>query len=323
METFALKVLGVDVRLTVIDSGLTSGDVLGDARYRFRGEVARLLAPMRLTTYNRDLSRSFETTLDGSRVDEGLDAFDPEVDDVLDLGTDAGIAAVALLLDRGEPFEVEVDLDTSTDGPFWAFHDLGHAADDVSADWESGSADFPGPTVWAEDRANVEGARRALGAGVSVDVVLGALSRLGAPFLERFGEASTALDDLLDGEGLPDDVRARVDEVAGRVESTAVDFLDWADADLDLDDLLESALEYGEEVRHASPGVVVVALRGFDNLADAYGSGESGPDVEARAAYAFGGAVVEAVRRLAQCEDCEQERRRPGATTCATCAEAY
>lgn len=326
-EVYTLKILGVDVRLAVLDSGLASDEVLGDAVYRFEGDLARLLAPMRLATYTADFSRSFERTLGDYAEDATGEAFDPEVDDVLALPVDAGIGAVALLLDRGEPFEVEVDLDTSTDGPFWAFHDLAHAVDDCGGDWDEGLADFPPPSAWAEDRANLEGARRALRAGVDFDTVLGVLARLRDAFRERFeGEESTALDNLLDGglDFLPDDVRARIEtpeQVEARVESTARDMLDYAPADADLDDLDDLAREYGEGVGHTCPGAVVAALRDFDDLADCYGPGEAGPDMSGRAAYAFGGALAVAVRRLAQCEECEVDRRRPGSTTCADCAD--
>lgn len=319
MDTFNLKVAGVDVRLNVTDSGLDSDDMLGDAQYRFEGEVARLLAPMRWATYSADMSRSFVSTF----LDTAEESCDLDVDGFyLLLPVDAGICAVALLLDRGEPFEVEVDLDTSVDGPFWSFHDLAHADFDVSASWTDGLADLPPVGSWAEDRANVEGARRALLAGVDLDNVLGALLRAAPAFEARFGEPSTAVDDLLDG--LPEEVRGRIEspeQVEERVEAAARDFLDWADADADLDDLDDGAREYGEEVGHESPGVVLLALRDFDGLAECYGPGEAGPGVEARAAYAFGGAVAVAVRRLAQCEECEQARRVEGSTTCADCSE--
>ena len=317
---FDLLLSGVAVRLIIVDSGIASDEMLGDVRYRFRGEVARLLAPMRLVTFSADFSRSFEQVLGEAQVDEGLadapfDPDDPEA--VLDLGADGGIGAIALLLDRREPFEVEVDLDTSTDGPFWAFHDLSHAVDDCSGDWDEGLAEFPPPSAWSEDRANLEGARRALRAGVDLDNVLGALLRLREPFRERFpGDQSTALADLLDGD-LPEAVRARPERVLDRVESTARDVLDYAQDDVTLDDL---AREIGEGVRHDSPGSVLVALRDWDSLADCYGPGEV-VELDHRAAYAYGGAVCESVRRLAQCEECEEERREPGSTTCADCAE--
>lgn len=117
------------------------------------------------------------------------------------LGEDAGdglvfdeaIAAVAVLIEIGEPLH----LDASGSSPFWIFHDLIHAAEDWCVDLDS--REVFGPEVFGafeEDRAHVAGTRLAATAGVPVGECLREIVKAAPSFLERFGSASRALEDL-------------------------------------------------------------------------------------------------------------------------------
>lgn len=317
METFSVKLAGVPIRLRVGDSGTTSDEVLGDAVYTFDADLAPLLAPMRVATYN-GLGEASESTLAESHEEHNGEPW--EEGEPLRVSVDAGIGAVALLVSRGEPFGFEVDL--AEGSAYWAFHDLGHADDDVSADWADGLADFPPVGGWAEDRANLTGARRALAAGVDVEEVLGALVTLRAPFAERFkGEESTALDDLLAGglDFLPEERRPRLAEVAEHVDALARDVLDRnPDADLDdLDDLAREQVD-GDGFASRRPGLV---LAGLPDWADAAEDIEPNPALDLRAWYALESAVTAKVRELATCPECGRARIAPDLKSCADCAE--
>lgn len=317
-NNFNLKVAGVPVALTVGDSGSTSDEILGDAVYTFGEEVSALLAEKRLATYN-GLGQAFESTLAQAHEEHNGEPWEEGAE--LRLSVDAGIAAVALLLSRGEPFAFAVDL--AEGSAYWAFHDLGHADDDVSADWGDGLADFPPVESWAEDRANLTGARRALAAGLPVDEVLGALATLRAPFAERFkGEESSALDDLLAGgfDFLPEEVRPNVAGVREHIETVARDLLE-SNPDADLDDLDELSREYadGDGLPQRTPGVVLAALPEFADRIDDWG--EKGAGLDLRAFAAFEGALADKVRDLATCPECRRARIAAGLKSCTECAE--
>lgn len=317
METFSIKLGGVPVRLTVGDSGTTSDEVLGDAVYTFDADLAALLAPMRVATYN-GRGEASESTLAQSHEERNGDPW--AEGEALRLDVDAGIGAVALLLDRGEPFAYAVDV--AEGSAFWAFHDTGHASDDVSGDWAEGLADFPPVGAWAEDRANLTGARRALSAGLDLDEVLGALVTLRGPFSERFeGEESTALDDLLAGglDFVPEARRPNLAEVAEHVEALARDVLDRnPDAELDdLDDLAREQVD-GDGFANSRPGLV---LAGLPDWADAAEDIDKAPALDVRAWYALESAVTARVRELATCPECSRARIAPGLKSCPDCAE--
>jgi hypothetical protein len=324
METLPLaqyetRANGVDIRLAVVDTGFAA-DALGDAVYRFRGPDADALAAVRFVEHS--LMGSHSRTLGEIAAEHG---FEREPGEPLALPVDAGIAAVAALLDRGEPFEYEIDgAEGSVD--FWAFHDIGHAADDFVADWADGLAESPLEIgAWAEDRANAEGARRAHGAGVPLDDILAALFVLREPFAERFGgEQSTALDDFLETlpDGLGDAVRASVDSLAD-------DVLEWANADDTLDEILDERLgEHGgadDIVEQHGAGAVLAALREWDP-GEQYGGAEAGHFLDSpahRAEQAVEQAVAQAVRDRAACPACGEERVAEGGATCSACAEDF
>lgn len=242
MEHYTFSIDGTPFSVSADPDAYDDGsDSLGDSRFTFaEGPLADELARVVLVVYN-GLGESSEGTL--ARYVEDMTR-DPWGGGDLVLDPDAGIAALAHLSERGSDEPIPFHWDGSGSA-YWLFHDVSHASEDATAmmlgDEEGTPAvDFPAPLSWAEDRANVEGAQRALRAGVPLDEILGELAGVAEAFRERFSEPSTALADFLDSldplpEGLADyrrDVRDLAAEYLSQNEDVSADDVDpyeWVD----------------------------------------------------------------------------------------------
>lgn len=237
METFSFKINGTRFEC-VADPDALGEDILGDCEFRFDAELARLLAPV--VWHEANDFRSFDGTLAESQ--ENRTGEEWEDGEPLRLEADGGIRALCVLAELGErdgePWRFEWD---GSGSAFWLFHDVTHAAEDFGAweedgTWHVEASQFPAVLAWNEDRANLEGARRAIRAGVAVDEVLAELANVAEPFSDRFaGEESTALDDLLASGELADVADVTEEDFRAYVEATAVECEEGTDPDEDPD----------------------------------------------------------------------------------------
>lgn len=315
---YRLELRGVAVSVSIVDTGRASDEVLGDSVVRFSGAEAEALAGVEYVEHT--LAGPYGQTLRDRVEDCTGEPWDGK--GVLALDTDAGIAALSILLDRGDPFSVEFDLAEGSE--FWAFHDFGHALDDFSPDWNSRTVDAPAPgelSAWVEDRANLTGADLALRAGLSPDEVLGTLLALRPAFAARFyGRQSQAFDSVIadlragrwgEVDGLEWDAEAVVDELAAEA-------VELSDPDDSPDTVGELGRELGENGDAGPAWAVLAALSDWDTLGE-YGGDP--PGLDDRASYALGGAVEARARELAECSRCS-DRRIPGSNYCSDCSDS-
>lgn len=302
MERYSFKIRGVAFVATCRPEELDGSDNLGECEFRFLGTLAERLA--RVVTHEANAFRSFSGPLGDkqeSRTGEPWRRFEDPADpegtpDVppLCLDADGGRMALATLVEwgneGGEPWAFEWD---GSGSPFWLFHDTAHADNDFGA-WEDDGAwhveatNFPAVGAWSEDRANLEGARRAVVSGVDAQAVLGELAGLAEAFRGRFGEESTALADFIDGgvPGLEEERAAYLAHVETLAEVVASEAED-ADA-IDAHEIVDGSSSTWTERR---PGIVLaLCANGWE---EDYGS-----DLSSRAFYALRSDVEARAREL-------------------------
>jgi hypothetical protein len=306
MERYAFKLRGVAFVATVRPNELDGSDNLGECEYRFHGSLAERLAAVRWHEANN--YRSFEGSL-GEKMESRTgepwrrfeDPSDPEGTPAvppLALDADGGIMALTTLVEwgneGGEPWAFEWDGSGSL---FWLFHDTAHADNDFGAweeegeGWHVEASDFPAVGAYREDRANLEGARRAVACGVDAEEVLAELATLAEPFRARFDEDSTALADFIDGgvPGLEEQRKAYASLVASMAEEVAeaaedadaIDAHEWVD---------------GSDWIQSRPGIVLaLCANGWE---DDYGT-----DLESRAFSALRNEVEAKARELFEAKE--------------------
>jgi hypothetical protein len=336
-RTYTVEFPGLVLELEA-ESYPGSGDaeVLGDSRWTFHRsdlERAGLLDPeepfLHVSTYGdgRTDEAPLLDALAGDRFgypeDEDERRAWDEAEELESSDVDACIVALRALLERAderrrhedgaEPWRVRV-LWYGECSAFWAFHDITHALEDV--DWSGGSAGVYLAGGWAEDRANLEGARRAVRAGVPVGEVLAELAGLRGAFRERFGDESTALADFLDGGNARDDDGER--EHAERVRDLAAEVLESLDEDAREEDALERAWEYVDGAAgnlDDEEAARVLVFTSHADRAEEYADGDS-TDLAVRAFGALLGDVEEAIGERFEAERCPhcEERRRVQST---------
>lgn len=306
MQRYAFKLRGVDFVASVRPDELEGSDNLGECEYRFLGPLAERLAAV--VWHEANQFRSFSGTL-GEKMESRTgepwrrfeDPTDPEgTPDVppLALDADGGIMALAVLIEwgnkDGKPWAFEWD---GSGSPFWLFHDSTHADEDFGAweedgeGWHVEASDFPAVGAYREDRANLEGASRAIRSGVDAEEVLGELAGLAEPFRARFGEDSTALADLIARgvEGLEERRAAYLSHVATLAE-------DIAEETADADEVDAHEWVDGSDWIQSRPGTVLaLCANGWE---DDYGT-----DLESRAFSALRNEVEAKARELIEAKE--------------------
>lgn len=306
---YQFKLGGTAFECIADPNALDGEDVLGNCEYHFSSSLADELAPIVFEQTN-GYGYTSRATLAEAQRDRTGEQWQESGD--LTLEADGGITALAYLIAIGNRDEVPWLFEWDGSGSvFWLFHDCTHALEDwtIGKDSDGWTASIQALTAWAEDRANLEGARRALGAGVPVEEVIGELAGLAEAFSQRFeGEASTALDDLLNG-GLPGMGDGRA-EYAAHVLTLATDYAESLDDDVSPDDVDPFEWVDGDGY---TPGLVLAFC--------SHGSSEDyGEGIEGRAFSALLMDVSGKARELITCPECD-ERRQLGASTCKECNE--
>jgi len=304
-------------------------ELLGDSSWTFRIEDLQRIGADELAFRTRngfgeERSEPLLAALDEERDWEDFEDED-KAEEVQTRNVDASIVTVRALMEHAKEEHArtgtvrEVRLGWEGDSSaYWLFHDLTHAIEDV--EWsEDGGGVFIGG-AWEEDRANLEGARRAVRYGMDLEEVLGQLVALQGPFRERFkGEESTALQDFLAGH--EDEKNAQA--YREHVQDIAADAFDPSES---LEDLEERAWEHvdGDSWLESYAGRI---LAHSDSDGSDYVTGEEDSPRVALVARAFGALLGDVRARLqelheeSRCESCGRDPKRAGFATCEDCAE--
>lgn len=278
------------------------GELLGDCLFRFADELACDLSEVTLEEYILN-GTAYRATLAARQEDRTGVPW--RSGDDLELDADAGIAAMAYLIDLGneddEPWRFRWDGSGSV---FWLFHDLTHAIEDFSAD--AGGQHAHGPsqqlTAFEEDRANLEGAKLALDAGVDAGEICNQLAGLAKAFRIRFREDSTALSDLLKSGALSGGeftAQAYTEHVACFARDCAEAFEDEPD---DCD-----GFEYTPETDSSFPAWAVLLYS--DNRRAGECMGDDEQSLGASAYWALNYDITEQARDLLTCVDCGDHKK--------------
>lgn len=324
-------------------------DILGESQFTFQAEDVRALdedgEPFLFVQESQ--VRTFETPLVEILAD--FEDNPPEsdedraerlaVEEFTTRNVDAAIVALAGIVEsarlawRDSPAAVRAPRTVRVRwygecSAFWLFHDVTHAYEDVELQAGGGQVRVNGPD--AEDRANLEGARRAVKAGMPLGEVLAELAGLRKAFRVRFSTESTALVDFLQdpGDGSGVDVDSMRREFRELVEDFAREVLD-EDPDRSEDDAADAAHEHVDGAASSwSFDRCARLLVGADDprAGEDYADPDNGDAQAMLGSRAFGalvGAVEARVRELhaeSRCEDCADRARVDGGTRCARCA---
>ena len=288
-------------------------EMLGECLFIFQDELADRLGVVTLEEYNA-MGEGYSSTMD-ERNQERSGEEEREPGEDLELGADGSIGCLAYLADLGpapdgEPWRF---MWKGSGSVFWLFHDIIHAREDFSADAGQGHTYGPSAqlTSYEEDRANLEGAKLALAAGVSPDEVCEQLAGLAPAFLERFGDPSTALDDLLKSGVFEEDETTSAAAYASEIEGYAKECAEaYEDNPGDL---------HGDEHTPENPDFPTWAILTHSEYVEDAKQYEPA-DLDALAFCAMSMDVAEAARELLTCPECEDDKKVE-AETCEDCAD--